>query len=162
MVYGKKEIYGLLEDKGIECEIYEHEAVYTMEELEAQELPELGNIAKNLFVRDEKKKNWALFVVRGEQRVNLKELGAKVGLKGLSFASEKYLDEKMKLYAGAVSPFGVLNDEACCVKVYMDECFRGGIIAVHPNDNTASVYLKTDDLVGLLREHGSEVEYISY
>lgn len=162
MAYGKQEIYDLLKEKGIDCEICEHEPVFTMEELEAQDLPDLSCVAKNLFVRDEKKKNWALLVVRGEQRINLRELGDKVGYKGLSFASEKYLDQHMKLYPGAVSPFGVLNDDDKIIKVFVDERFCGKRIAIHPNDNTASIYLNTEDLIEILREHGNEVEYIRY
>lgn len=32
-----------------------------------------------------------------------------------------------------------------------------GLIGVHPNDNTATVWLRADDLAALIREHGNPV-----
>ena len=34
----------------------------------------------------------------------------------------------------------------------------GKKIAVHPNDNTATIYLQADDLIRLIKEYGNEVE----
>ena len=31
-------------------------------------------------------------------------------------------------------------------------------MGVHPNDNTATVYMKADDVLRLIREHGNEAE----
>ena len=31
------------------------------------------------------------------------------------------------------------------------------IIGVHPNDNTAAVWLKVEDLINIIKEHGNEV-----
>ena len=41
----------------------------------------------------------------------------------------------------------------------MDSSFSGSMIGVHPNDNTATVYLQADDLMQLLRAQGNQVEY---
>jgi Ala-tRNA(Pro) deacylase len=160
MAYGKKEIYELLEASGIDYYAVEHKAVYTMEEMDEVGLPEPETIAKNLFVRDGKKKNYFLIVVNGEERVDLKKLGSALGVKGLSFCSEKRLNEILGLYAGAVSPLGVLNDSDHRTKVVIDSRFEGGRIAMHPNDNTASVYMAADDLFRLLTEHGADVRYM--
>jgi hypothetical protein len=32
-----------------------------------------------------------------------------------------------------------------------------GLIGVHPNDNTATVWLRADDLAALIQEHGNPV-----
>ena len=37
----------------------------------------------------------------------------------------------------------------------------GHLIAVHPNDNTATVYLKAEDLIDIIKEHGNQVEVIT-
>jgi Ala-tRNA(Pro) deacylase len=29
---------------------------------------------------------------------------------------------------------------------------------MHPNDNSATIYLQADDLIRLIKEHGNEVE----
>ena len=52
-----------------------------------------------------------------------------------------------------------MNDEERKVKFFIDEDFleEPGIVGIHPNENTATVWMKTADLVELLREHGTEV-----
>lgn len=44
------------------------------------------------------------------------------------------------------------------IDVYLDKEFEGKKIAVHPNDNTATIYLQADDLIRLIKEYGNEVE----
>ena len=69
----------------------------------------------------------------------------------------------LKLIPGSVSPFGLLNDEECKVKFYLDKAFTTSpkkIIGIHPNDNTATVWLKTEDLIEIIKEHGNEVNVI--
>lgn len=65
-----------------------------------------------------------------------------------------------KTKKGAVTPFGILNDEERIVKVYFDSFFQNREIWVHPNDNTASVYIRTKDLFQMIRSHGNEAGYI--
>lgn len=53
----------------------------------------------------------------------------------------------------------MLNGQAVQVQVYLDEDFQAesGRIGVHPNDNTATVWLAVADLLTLLREQGNPV-----
>ena len=55
----------------------------------------------------------------------------------------------LRLETGAVTPLALLN--APDVTLYLDEALLGSRIAVHPNTNTATVWLQTADLVSLLR-----------
>lgn len=49
------------------------------------------------------------------------------------------------------------------VKVFLDKDFlEKEEIGVHPNDNTASVYLKTADLMQMIKEHGNSLEVLSF
>lgn len=84
----KAEVYDLLRTRGIWHEITEHKAVYNMTELTDVALPYPEADAKNLFVRDDKKRNYYLITVRGDKRVDLKEFRHKYGTRALSFASE--------------------------------------------------------------------------
>ncbi len=155
----KEDIYKLLDDKGIWHEITEHDAVWDMEDLAKLDLPYPGRDAKNLFVRDDKKRTYYLISVKDDKRVDLNEFRNKYQTRRLSFASENDLGDILKLYAGAVSPFGLLNDEELKVVFYVDNDFKSDnhIIGIHPNDNTATVWLKTSDLVDIIKEHGNEV-----
>ena len=158
----KQETFDYLSSRGVDFEITEHKAVYNMAELAELDIPYSDADAKNLFVRDDKKRGYYLITVRGSKRVDLKEFRRKNGTRPLSFASEADLEEFLGLIPGAVTPLGLLNDMEHRVKLYLDREFLDppGIIGVHPNDNTATVWLKTADLISLIREHGSEVEVV--
>lgn len=158
----KQATYDFLTLKNISYKAYEHEAVFTVEAANALNLPNPECGAKNLFLRDDKKRNYYLFTLKDDRTVNIKTLQAMIGSRKLQFASEEDLYSYMKLIRGAVTPLGVLNDEACAVKVYIDAYFKDNTISVHPNDNTATIYLACNDLISLIREHGSQAEYIDF
>ena len=158
----KREIYDYLNGRDIWHEITEHEAVYNMEEVARIRLPYPEQEAKNLFVRDDKKKNYYLITVKGEKRVDLKEFRSRNNIRRLGFASESDLMEILGLIPGAVTPFGLLNDEERKVQFFLDRDFleEPGILGVHPNDNTATVWLKTRDMLEILQEHGNPVNVV--
>ena len=162
-MFGKQEVKSFLEEKKIPFEWVEHKAAYTIAEMEELDLESMDEIAKNLFLRDQKGKRHFLVVIRADKQANLKELGEKLGVGKLSFASEERLEKYMGLKKGAVSPLGILNDENCAVEVFFDEDFtKMPCIGVHPNENTASVYLSPEDLLRVIREHGNELEIVSF
>ena len=158
----KQEVYAFLKSQNIPFEITEHKAVFNMEELNSVDLPYPSADAKNLFVRDDKKKNYYLITVHGDKRVDLKEFRKAHGLRNLSVASAEDLFAILQLTPGSVTPLGLLNDPDNKVKFFLDKGFleEPGLIGVHPNDNTATVWLKTADLLRLIREHGNEIETV--
>ena len=156
----KPETYDYLTNKGISYEVTEHAAVFNMEELDEIELPYPDSDAKNLFVRDDKKRNYYLITVKGDKRVNLKEFRKAHGLRNLSFASAEELMSIIKLIPGAVTPLGLLNDEDRKVTLYLDSAFSDGLIGIHPNDNTATVWFRGLDLVKMIEDHGNIVNIV--
>ena len=157
----KQEVYDFLTSRGIEYEVTEHGAVFNMEEMSHVELPHPEADAKNLFVRDDKKRNYYLITVKGDKRVDLKKFREEHGTRSLSFASENDLMNLLGLIPGAVTPLGILNDSERKVKFFLDEeLVNVGLIGVHPNDNTATVWLKTTELIDIITEHGNEVEAV--
>ena len=155
----KKEVYEYLDSKNIPYEVTEHKACFNMAEISDVELPYPEADAKNLFVRDDKKRNYYLITVKGDKKVNLKEFKLKYNTRSLSFASENDLMSIMDLSAGSVTPMGLLNDTECKVQFYLDKDFleKPYLIGVHPNDNTATIWLKTEDLINIIKEHGNAV-----
>lgn len=160
----KESIYKYLNDKNMWYEITEHKAVYTMEELSKIDIPYPESDAKNLFVRDDKKKNYYLITVKGNKKVDLKRFRKENNTRPLSFASEEDLMNIMHLIPGSVTPFGVLNDYNNKVVVFIDDSFleEPGIIGIHPNDNTATIWLYTNDLINIIRENGNEVKFAKF
>lgn len=158
----KNEIYDYLNSLNIWYEVTEHSAVFNMAEISTVDLPYPEADAKNLFVRDDKKRNYYLITVKGDKKINLKEFKQTNNTRALSFASETDLMSIMRLIPGAVTPLGILNDEEHKVQFYLDKEFleKPGLIGVHPNENTATVWLKTEDLMKIIKEHGNELHLI--
>lgn len=130
-----------------------------MEDAACIELPYPEREAKNLFLRDDKRKSWYLVSVMGDKRLDLKAFRMDQGTRPLSFASPSELMEHLGLMPGSVTPFGVLNDDSHTVSLYLDKSFweDGGIIGLHPCDNRATVWMKTADLASILTSLGHEV-----
>ena len=158
----KQDIYEFIKNRNIWYEITEHKAVFTMNELSDVNLPYPESDAKNLFIRDDKKNNYYLITVKGNKKVDLKEFRHKNNTRPLSFAKEQELMDVMQLTPGSVTPLGLLNDKDLKVTFYLDRDFLGDkeIIGVHPNDNTATLWLKVNDLINIIGEHGNSVNII--
>lgn len=158
----KEQVYEYLKSKNIWYEITEHEAVYNMNDLQTIDLPYPEGDAKNLFVRDDKKKNYYLITVKGTKKVNLKEFRHQNNTRPLSFASENDLLELLKLTPGSVTPLGLLNDKDHRVEFFIDKELLNdpGLIGVHPNENTATVWLKTKDLIDILTENNITIHQV--
>ena len=127
-----------------------------MEDIENIKLPHKEFDAKNIFVRDDKKQNYYLIVVKHGKRVDLKTFKNAYLTRHLTFASSEDLNNILNLIPGSVTPLGKLNDKDRKVKVYIDEEFKDNIIGVHPNENSATLFMNCSDLVDLIKEHGND------
>ena len=158
----KQEIYDFIKSRNIWYEVTRHEAVFNMEDLSKVEVLYPEYDAKNLFVRDDKKRNYYLITVKGNKRVDLKKFRTNNGTRPLSFASEQDLMNILNLIAGSVTPLGLLNDKELKVTFYLDKDFLKDkqIIGIHPNDNTATLWLKVTDLIDMIKEHGNQVNIV--
>ena len=155
-----EEIFALLDDAGVAYEALRHPAVYTIDGLDALELPKKERIAKNLYLRDDKRRHYYLVVAEKGKRADLKALRRTISSRPLSFASKEETEKRLGVSSGSVSPLGILNDEDRKTKVLIDDFFLGGEIGVHPNENTATLWLKTEDLMEMIRRHGTAVETV--
>lgn len=159
----RKAVLEELHRLGIEYEMIEHEAAYTVEDMDRVGFDERIMICKNLFVRDQRKKprHW-LVVVPKDKRADLAGLAEQLGSKHLSFASERRLKNLLGLGQGEVTPLGVLNDEENSVTVVFDNSLRGlEFLGVHPNDNRATLVLSFDDILKFVSEQGNTIKYVA-
>lgn len=161
MSFDKNSIYALLNNKHIHFKYTEHRPVYSMEELDALEMPADAVICKNLFLRNSNGKQHFLLTIPAATPVDLKELAVKLASSRLSFASAERLEKYLGLQSGLVSPFGLLNDTSkSVIFVSSKNLPPSAIIGIHPNDNTATVWLAFGDLLALLSELSIEVKLI--
>jgi len=157
----RQKVLDILDDMHVLYDIIEHSAVYTIEEMDNLCIDTDNEVVKNLFVRDDKKKRYFIIVLCKNKRVNLKELSTKLNCRPLSFASEDDLYSLLGLNKGAVTPLGILNDRDCRVEVMFDKDIQSfKRVGVHPNDNTATVWINSRDLVDVIKKHGNEFSYI--
>ena len=84
----KTQVLALLDARGISYELAEHEAVFHMGALAEAGVPHLDRIAKNLLLRDDKKRAFFLVSVWGEKRLDLKAFRKAHGTRPLTFASD--------------------------------------------------------------------------
>lgn len=137
-----------LDELGIQYSLFEHEAVYTMQDMAGGEenYPEGGIVVKNLFLKEHNSDKYFLVVTTGEKQADIKSLRRFLGTKPLSFATEEQLIEKLGVTRGAVTPMAVINDREGAVSLIIDDTLKGALLGVHPNENTATVFLTYNSL----------------
>lgn len=172
----RKAVCRKLDEMGIPYEMIEHEAAYTVEDMDRVGFDEKTTVCKNLFVRDQKKKatqceasrsepasvaDW-LVVLLKDKRADLDSLAEQLGTKHLSFASADRLKKHLGLAQGEVTPLGVLNDAAHEVVVVFDKDLVGrDRLGVHPNDNSATLLLSFEDIKRFVEHNGNTVRYVT-
>ncbi len=150
-----------LDELNIEFKIVEHPPALTTEEADKYIEGHDGVRTKSMFLTDRKKRNFYLVILDDYKRLDMDLFKDIVGEKKVKMASENSLMEKMKLPAGIVSPFGLLNNEDHDIKFYMDkEIADEEIITFHPNTNEKTLFIKTKDLYKFLDNIGYEINII--
>lgn len=157
----QNKVFTLLDEMHISFHVVHHPAVFTIQEMENLQVEHMDKVVKNLFIRDDKKRKYYLLVMQKDKSANLKELRYLIESRPLSFASEDDLSKYLGLSKGEVTPFGVLNDEDNIVTVIIDKDLTNyDFIGIHPNDNTATVFISVDDLVKILKVKRIEIMFI--
>ena len=150
-----------LKELGIHYELVEHAPAFTMEEYNALGFNPNDEICKNLFLRDYKGTRHMLVVLKGSKHADLRLIQAEVESSKLSFASDKRLEKYLDVKKGSVSPLGLINDKDCEVEVYFEEDLKNAPrLGVHPNDNTATVFLPYADIEKYVQSTGHTIRFI--
>lgn len=141
-------VYDLLDRLGIVYDRVEHEALATMEAcIEVDELLNV-NMCKNLFLCNAQKTRFYLLLMPGEKKFKTKELSGQIGSARLSFASAEDMERLMDITPGSVSVMGLMNDQGNQVQLLIDEeLLRDEHLACHPCINTASIKLRTEEIM---------------
>lgn len=156
-----KMVENKLKELEIDFKIVDHPPAFTTEEADKYIEGHDGVRTKSMFLTDRKKKNFYLVILDDYKRLDMDRFKDIVGEKKVKMASENSLMEKMKLPAGTVSPFGLLNNEDHDIKFFMDkEIADEEIMTFHPNTNDKTLFLKTKDLFKYLDNIGYEVNII--
>jgi len=115
-----------------------------------------GGHCKNLFLKDKKKQLW-LIVTLEDQPINMKALEKRIGSARLSFGRPELLEETLGVQSGAVTPFALIHDTECLVRVVLDEDMLSfDPLNYHPLHNEATLAISPDDLVRFVRACGHD------
>ena len=138
-----------LDNWGIAYTRADHVPLRTVEEskrVQGQFLSSLqgGGHIKNLYLRDNKKRN-VLLVAEQDRQIDLKTLNTKLGTGRLSFGSAERLMENLGVRPGAVTPLAMINGAETGVQLFIDSGLKScQQIYVHPlvNDRTLGTPLE--------------------
>lgn len=154
----KNAIYALLQERQIAFKRLEHQPIYTMAEGAALIGDRSSCVCKNLFLQAGRGAQYFLLTVPAAKAVHLRSLRQQLGCQRLSFATAEQLQQYLGLTPGSVSPLGLLNDEERAVTWVADASLQAeATLALHPNDNSATIWLSFADLRQLLAAHGSRI-----
>lgn len=162
MVDREKKVFDYLDELQISYRLHRHPAVYTVPEAERLCGDIEGIHCKNLFLKNGKGNLHYLVVMKNSKRLDINKLSEDIGVGKLSFASEQRLEKYLGLEAGSVSPFGIINDVNKEVEVIIDEELtkEGELVNFHPNVNTATLTISTEDFQCFLKKSGNVIRYL--
>lgn len=158
----QEKVFERLKELGIKYEVTNHPAVFTIEEMDNLNITQEGDVCKNLFLRDDKGKRHFLVVLEKDKKADLKSLQSQLGCSRLGFASEERLSQYLQLKKGEVTPLGIMNDPGAFVEVVLDKDLIGrNKLGVHPNDNTATVWLSFEALKKIIEGNGNKIHFVA-
>lgn len=144
----QKKIYDTLDILKIPFERLEHEAAATIEQCKKIDEELEIKICKNLFLCNRQKTEFVLLVMDGDKRFVTKDFSKKINSSRLSFASEDDLMKYLNVKPGSASILCLIFDKENKVRVYIDKSVaEQEYMGCHPCDNTASLKLRTEDIM---------------
>lgn len=159
---GQEKVYETLKALGIGFGYMEHPEAPTIEIAKKYWTDPGCTHCKNLFFRNHKGDRHYLVILHCDRNLAIRDLEQKLHQGKLSFASEKRMEKYLGVRPGSVSPFGLINDTAHHVYVFLDENLKQvPKLSFHPNDNRASLSIKTADFIRYMEASGNRYEWIS-
>lgn len=156
-----EQVYALLKRLQIKYVRYEHSPVFTIEQSELLNLKTCATRCKNLFLRNKKGNQHYLVIMEHFKFLDLKRLSSQIGSNALSLASAERMLNLLGIAAGAVGPFGLMNDKEKQVTVLIDRELRASSsVSFHPNVNTVTIEISFSDFQNYLDWCSNKVLYV--
>ena len=144
-----------LDELGIKFQLVEHPPATTTELADKYIEGIDGVRTKTMFLTNRKKTAYYMLIMDDAKRLDMKRFGELVGAKGIK------LCDRLGLCAGVVSPFGLMNERADGIVVYLDrEITPEERLSFHPNTNDKTIFIATSDTIKFIKAIGHRVEII--
>ncbi|NLD20477.1 MAG: prolyl-tRNA synthetase associated domain-containing protein [Clostridiales bacterium] len=158
----EKRVYEVLDDLGIRYTVCYHAPIFGHEDAEKEGYHQPGLNLKNMMVRERKKEEHYLVVIKDDARLDFKRYKELTGWSSkMTFASDDDLVKYLGVHAGSCSVFGLINDKGNHITVVLDKYVTSADpeekINFHPNVNTATVTMKVKDFYKFLEWAGNPV-----
>ena len=155
-------VYDFLDNLGIKYGRVDHEAAMTMEACVWVDKALGTTMCKNLMLCNRQCTDFYILLPPGEKKFKTSVLSKQIGSSRLSFADGTYMEQFLDITPGSLSVLGLMNDKEKRVQLLIDKDVLGGeYIGVHPCVNTASLKIKTSDLVDkIIPAMGHEPTYV--
>lgn len=141
----RKPVFALLDELGFAYRVEEHEAVFTVAE-SSKVLSEKVPV-KTLLLREEKGERVFMVAMRGDVRLDTKNLAKELGVKKLQFVKPEQVEELVGVKPGSVSIFGLVHPGSAPLEVVLDQSLLAETeVGFHPNDNTATIFMSPADI----------------
>jgi Ala-tRNA(Pro) deacylase len=158
---GDPRLYRILDELNIPFTCFEHPAAPTIEEAMKYWVDIEATHCKNIFFRNHKGNRHYLVILEHTRELKIRDLEQRLKQGKLTFASDERLMKHLGLTPGSVSPFGLINDPAKHVHLFLDKNLRNAErISFHPCINTASVVIPFSGFEKFLEWTGNGYEYL--
>jgi prolyl-tRNA synthetase len=121
--------------------------------------------AKNLFLKDKKKKVLYLLIAKHDTQTDFKTLSKhlKTGGSNIRAGEEDKMEEYLKVKAGSVNLFSILNDSDKQVTLLMDKAlYDQEFIGFHPMQNDATTAISKADMERIIELSGHKADIIDF
>lgn len=144
----ERRCYDFLDSLGVAYQRIDHAPAMTMEACLAIDEALNATICKNLLLCNRQCTQFYLLMLPGEKQFKTSVFSKLIGSSRLSFASGEAMQALLDITPGSLSVLGLMNDKENRVRLVIDEeILQGEYFGCHPCINTASLRLKTADLL---------------
>lgn len=159
---GFTQVKNKLSELSIPFEMVEHPPTFTTEQADSYIEGIDGVRTKSLFLTNKKKTAYYLLIMDDKKQLDMDAFKEKVAANRIKFCSEASLMEKMGVTPGTVSIFGLMNNIDKDIQLYIDkDIIDEPRMSFHPNDNTKTIFIDTQDMMTFIENIGYTVHIIS-
>lgn len=142
----KDEVCARLSRMGIQYTRLEHARVSTIAECAAVEALMGGCVPRNLFLAPRNLSKYYLLIAHPASAFRTSSVSRQAGASRLAFAPEADIKRILRAHSGAVSPLGLMFDEARGTVVLIDDKLtREEWLIFHPCENDESIKMSSHD-----------------
>ncbi|MBM6754603.1 prolyl-tRNA synthetase associated domain-containing protein [Lactobacillus alvi] len=146
---------------GIKYSMVDHPAAKTTEEADHYIEGYEGARTKTMFLHDKHHQHY-MIIMDDAKRMDFKKFQEISGTKRISMAKDEEIMDELGLKPGIISPFGLINNEAKDIKIYVDQMVLDEPIwTFHPNENTHTIFLDNQDVLKFIEAQGFTYEVIN-